>query len=149
MYLFFDRLLKGVNRRLGYLYWTRINAGNSIQYLYKKSKRVFDDLPIAFKNNTYSGSIGLDSKKCSLQEEYVVEINDVFVEPSRGLGIVGINKVVDQTALWPGPQLPYVIPYITNRWNAKKIKQAIAYDAYVSQNYYHHLLNGVNSIHML
>ncbi|MFA1772737.1 hypothetical protein ACD591_15665, partial [Rufibacter glacialis] len=138
----------GLGELIAKSFWKKVETDDDIVFLYKNSKYVFNKISIRFDFPEYNGYLLEDTNKWAKQEEFVLLVKDAFVEPERGIAIKYPNKVILQTTIIDS-QFPYILPYLLNRYNAVKIDSAVLYDGYATKNYYHHLLNGVNSIHML
>lgn len=148
------RIVRGVLSRTGLgnkvarLFWEKAAVGPHMNYLFKNTEEVFKDIPVAFADPGFSEFIAKDSRKWSMQDEFVLEINNALVEPERCIAIVGSNKFVEQTTIL-NHHYPYIFPFLFKKLFPKKIGQAVLYDGYGSSNNYHHFVNAVNSLQML
>ncbi len=138
----------GIGEKAAVRFWKKIDSGKDFSILYENSKDVFKDIPTNFDSSFYNEAVAKDSKRWAIQNEYVLKIKNALVEPERCIAIKEGNKIVAQSTIL-GNQYPFILPYLLKRNRATAIEEAVLYDGYASKNYYHHLLNAVNSIHML
>jgi hypothetical protein len=133
-------------------FWKRRNAGNDMRYLFYKEASVIDDLPICFEEEVFNKFLRENLHKWEIQKqvEYVLEIDDVLVEPERSLGTKGLNQLIEQTVVFTVDyQYPYIIPHLLNRGKPKFLKAAVLYDGSATRNLYHHLVETVCRLSML
>lgn len=131
-------------------FWKEIDVDvdGDAQYMYYNEVEVFNNIPIQFEDSELSELIKKDSEKWSRQDEYILEIKDAFVEPERCLIVKDGKKFLKQSAILDS-QYPYILPYYLNRKEVIHLEEAVVYDGYASANFYHHIKDVVNSMHML
>ncbi|TFZ67420.1 glycosyltransferase family 61 protein [Hymenobacter sp. UV11] len=133
-------------------FWKRRNAGDDMRYLFYKEASVIEDLPICFEEEVFNKFLRENLGKWEIQRqaEYVLEIDDVLVEPERSLGTKGLNQLIEQTVVFTVDyQYPYILPHLLNRNKSKFIKAAVLYDGSATRNLYHHLVETVCRLSML
>jgi len=140
----------GLGRKTAERFWKKKKAGNGLKYLHYYERNVFEKLPVNFEDTRYNHFLTRDLKKWSVQEEYVLEMDSVIVEPERCLGIQEPNFLIEQTVVFTWDyQYPYILPYLVNRKKARVIETAVLYDGSATRNYYHHLVEALSSLYML
>lgn len=123
-----------------------------MRYLFYKEASVIEDLPICFEEEVFNKFLRENLGKWEIQRqaEYVLEIDDVLVEPERSLGTKGLNQLIEQTVVFTVDyQYPYILPHLLNRNKSKFIKAAVLYDGSATRNLYHHLVETVCRLSML
>lgn len=133
-------------------FWNKKNSGNDMRYIYYKKSQVIEDLPICFDEDIFNEFLRQNLHKWEIQnqEEYVLEIDNVLIEPERCLGTQGLNQLIEQTVVFTVDyQYPYILPHLLNRKNAKFIKSAVLYDGSATRNLYHHLIETVCRLSIL
>ena len=140
----------GLGKLIGSLFWKRISTGPGIQTLYLNKVEVFKSMPIDFEDKSLNEFLKTQTQKWNFQEEFVVLLKNVLVEPDRLLGIQNFNKLIEQTVVYKHAyQYPYILPYLFNRKKIINLEQAVLYDGSASRNYYHHLVDAVSSLQVL
>jgi hypothetical protein len=133
-------------------FWNRRNAGDDMRYLFYKEAKVIEDLPICFEEEVFNNFLREDLGNWEIQNqaEYVLEIDDVLIEPERSLGTKGLNQLIEQTVVFTADyQYPYILPHLLNRGKSKVVKKAVLYDGSATRNLYHHLIETVCRLSML
>jgi hypothetical protein len=139
----------GIGKRVAEKYWVKKSSGTDMRYLIHEKKDVFATLPINFENEAYNIFLKEDIEKWRIQEEFILEMDDITVEPERCLGIKGRNELIVQTVVFTVDyQYPYILPHLLNRKKAKKLDKAVLYDGSASRNYFHHIVECVSSLYM-
>jgi hypothetical protein len=141
-----------IGRSTAEKFWKRRNAGDDMHYLFYNEASVIEDLPICFDEETFNKFLREDLDKWDIQRqaEYVLEIDDVLVEPERCLGTKGLNQLIEQTVVFTADyQYPYILPHLLHRNKAKTIKAAVLYDGSATRNLYHHLIETVCRLSVL
>jgi hypothetical protein len=140
----------GIGRRVAEYYWHNQSEGQGFQLLYSKEQKVFDKIPTHFANAEFKQFIEADSAVHSMQQEFVLVVNDVLLEPERLLGIRNGRQVVEQTVVYKHDrQYPYIIPYILGRHKAQAMPAAILYDGSATRNYFHHFVDALSQLTLL
>lgn len=140
----------GLGKLIGSLFWKRISRGPGIQTLYRNKVEVFKSMPIDFEDKSLNEFLKTQTQKWNFQEEFVVLLKNVLVEPDRLLGIQNFNKLIEQTVVYKHDyQYPYILPYLFTRKKIINLEQAVLYDGSASRNYYHHLVDAVSSLQVL
>jgi Glycosyltransferase 61 len=133
-------------------FWNKRNSGDDMRYIYYNKSQVIKDLPICFEEEVFNDFLRQNLHKWEIQnqEEYVLEIDNVLIEPERCLGTKGLNQLIEQTVVFTVDyQYPYILPHLLNRKSAKPIKSAVLYDGSATRNLYHHLIETVCRLSML
>ena len=133
-------------------FWKVRNAGDDMRYLFYNKASVIKDLPICFEEEIFNKFLrdNLDKWAIQSQVEYVIEIDDVLVEPERCLGTKGLNQLIEQTVVFTADyQYPYIIPHLLHRNKSKSLKAAVLYDGSATRNLYHHLIETVCRLSVL
>ncbi|GAA4495786.1 hypothetical protein GCM10023172_08030 [Hymenobacter ginsengisoli] len=141
-----------IGRSTAEKFWKRRNAGDDMRYLFYNEVDVIKDLPICFDEDIFSQFLRKDLDKWDIQSqvEYVLEIDDVLIEPERCLGTKGFNQLIEQTVVFTADyQYPYILPHILHRNKAKTLKAAVLYDGSATRNLYHHLIETVCRLSVL
>lgn len=123
-----------------------------MRYLFYKDANVLEDLPMNFTDEVYNKFLQQDLGGWEIQKqaEYVLEIDDVLVEPERCLGTKGVNQLIEQTVVFTADyQYPYILPHLLNRKRAKTLDKAVLYDGSATRNLYHHLVETVGRLSLL
>ena len=123
-----------------------------MRYLFYKEASVIEDLPICFEEEIFNEFLRDNLGKWEIQKqaEYVLEIDDVLVEPERSLGTKGLNQLIEQTVVFTVDyQYPYILPHLLHRNKPKFLKSAVLYDGSATRNLYHHLIETVCRLSML
>ena len=140
----------GVGRKTAEMFWHNRSEGPGYHLLHYRRENVFANLPDDFDDAAYSKFIRQDSDKHTYEEEYVLAVDDVLLEPERLLGIRGFNELVEQTIVYKWDrQYPYILPYLLNRHKEQVIDEAILYDGSATRNYYHHFVDALSSLTIL
>lgn len=107
-------------------------------------------MPIHFEDKRFSDFLRADSERWNKQTEYLLEVQDVIVEPERCFSIINFNELVSQSVVFKEVrQYPYILPYLfRKKRNIKEIEAAVLYDGSSSRRYYHHFVNAVNSLYV-
>lgn len=133
-------------------FWERRNAGDDIRYIFYNEASVIADLPICFEEEVFNEFLRKNLHKWEIQKqaEYVLEIDDVLVEPERSLGTKGLNQLIEQTVVFTVDyQYPYILPHLLHRNKSKAVKAAVLYDGSATRNLYHHLVETVGRLSVL
>jgi len=133
-------------------FWQRRNAGDDMRYLFYNEASVIGDLPICFEEETFNKFLHDNLGKWVIQKqaEYVLEVDDVLVEPERSLGTKGLNQLIEQTVVFTVDyQYPYILPHLLHRDKPKFLKAAVLYDGSATRNLYHHLIETVCRLSVL
>jgi len=139
----------GIGRKVGEIYWKKRNEGEDLKYLFYNKKDVFKNIPINFADERYNAFLKKDLEHWKFQEEYILEMDNVTIEPERCLGTKGVNQLIEQTVVYKQDyQYPYILTHLLNRKKTKKIEEAILYDGSATRNYFHHLVEAVSSLSM-
>lgn len=123
-----------------------------MRYLFYNEASVIEDLPICFEEEIFNEFLRDDLGKWDIQKqvEYVLEVDDVLVEPERCLGTKGLNQLIEQTVVFTADyQYPYILPHLLHRNNPKFLKAAVLYDGSATRNLYHHLVETVCRLSVL
>jgi len=123
-----------------------------MRYLFFNEASVIKDLPICFDEEVFNTFLRNDLGQWDIQKqvEYVLEIDDVLIEPERCLGTKGLNQLIEQTVVFTADyQYPYILPHLLHRNNPKSIKSAVLYDGSATRNLYHHLIETVCRLSVL
>lgn len=142
----------GLGRSTAQKYWKVKGSGAGMRYLYFREAAVIPDLPIAFEEAVFNRFVRRDLGKWEIQQqaEYVLEVDNVLIEPERCLGTTGANVLVEQTVVFTADhQYPYILPHLLNRRRARRIPAAVLYDGSATRNLYHHLVETVCRLSML
>jgi hypothetical protein len=126
--------------------WNKIQDDRSFHLLHSREFEFFKNLPVRFANRYFSEYIALDSAKWSKQQEYVLLIEDALVEPRNCLVCKPPNKFVMQSTT-----VEIQIQPMSALWSraTSHLESAVLYDGYASKNYYHHIADAVNNLHLL
>ncbi|MCI1188903.1 glycosyltransferase family 61 protein [Hymenobacter sp. DH14] len=141
-----------IGRTTAEKFWKKRHEGNDMRYLFFNEAHVIKDLPICFNEETFNKFLHNDLGNWEIQNqaEYVLEIDDVLVEPERCLGTKGLNELIEQTVVFTADyQYPYILPHLLHRSKAKFIKSAVLYDGSATRNLYHHLVETVCRLSVL
>ena len=141
-----------IGRSTAEKFWERRNAGDDMRYLFYNEASVIEDLPICFEEEIFNEFLRDDLGKWDIQKqvEYVLEVDDVLVEPERCLGTKGLNQLIEQTVVFTADyQYPYILPHLLHRNNPKFLKAAVLYDGSATRNLYHHLVETVCRLSVL
>ena len=141
-----------IGRSTAEKFWQRRNAGDDMRYLFFNEASVIKDLPICFEEEIFNKFLRNDLDRWDIQRqvEYVLEIDDVLVEPERCLGTKGLNQLIEQTVVFTADyQYPYILPHLLNRNKSKFLKAAVLYDGSATRNLYHHLVETVCRLSVL
>lgn len=137
----------GLGRKAAASYWTNRAEGVGFRYLYRETDDVFANMPTQFANPVFTKFIAEDNKRWTMQESFVVEVDDVLLEPERLLGIRAGREVVEQTVVYRHDrQYPYILPYLLRPAKTTQLATAIWYDGSATRNYYHHLVDALISL---
>ncbi len=123
-----------------------------MRYLFYNEASVIGDLPICFEEETFNKFLHDNLGKWVIQKqaEYVLEVDDVLVEPERSLGTKGLNQLIEQTVVFTVDyQYPYILPHLLHRDKPKFLKAAVLYDGSATRNLYHHLIETVCRLSVL
>lgn len=136
----------GLSARLGPLYWCPTESAPYIHVLYEHEVEMFADIPTIFSDPPYDAMIGPASARWSNFAERVTAIDDCWVEPNR-LQIIGRDgRLITQSLTHR------LLPLYPSAWGAalrgggSKLDEAIVYDGFNSQSYFHHLVDTAPSI---
>lgn len=139
----------GIGRKAGQLFWKKKDKGPELRYLLRNSKDLFEGLPIAFEDERYNRFLEEDLKKWRMQEEYILEMDKVLVDPERCLGIQHFNELIDQTIVFKEEQpYPYILPYLLRGNREHQLERALLYDGSATRNYFHHLVDALSMLYM-
>lgn len=141
-----------IGRSTAEKFWRRRNAGDDMRYLFFNEASVIKDLPICFEEEIFNNFLRNDLDRWDIQKqvEYVLEIDDVLVEPERCLGTKGLNQLIEQTVVFTADyQYPYILPHLLHRNKSKFLKAAVLYDGSATRNLYHHLVETVCRLSVL
>ena len=141
-----------IGRSTAEKFWERRNAGDDMRYLFYNEASVIKDLPVCFEEEIFNKFLHdhLDKWEIQKQVEYVLEIDDVLIEPERCLGTKGLNQLIEQTVVFTADyQYPYIIPHLLHRNKSKFLKAAVLYDGSATRNLYHHLVETVCRLSVL
>ena len=128
-------------------YWKKWNEGEGFRFLYRRSDDVFSSIPTHFVDDVFSAFIAQDSARWTLQESFIVEIENVLLEPERLLGTRPGRQLVEQTVVFKVDwQYPYILPYLLRPSRTTVLEKAIWYDGSATRNYYHHLVDALTSL---
>ncbi|WP_426060758.1 glycosyltransferase family 61 protein [Hymenobacter sp. B1770] len=134
----------GIGHWLAANYWQSQEDGEGFRFLCQDSREVFANIPARFVDLLYSGFIGDESKRWSLQKSFVLEVSDVLLEPERLLGTRSGMKLVQQTVIYKyARQFPFILPHLTRPNNPTRFEKAIWYDGSATRNYYHYLVDAL------
>lgn len=112
--------------------------------MYWQAEDVFANLPVRFADAVFSEFIARDTQRWNKQYDFVIEVEDVLVEPERLLGIRPRRQVVEQTVVNTyDRQYPYILPYLLRPAKTTELAEAILYDGSATRNYYHHLADAL------
>lgn len=137
----------GLGRRLAASYWKNRHSGPGFRYLYRHTDDVFANVPAHFVDAIFTEFIANENKRWSMQESYILEVEDVLLEPERLLGIVNNRELVVHTVLFQIEwQYPYILPYLLRPSKTTVMEKAIWYDGSATRNYYHHLVDTLMSL---
>jgi Glycosyltransferase 61 len=141
-----------IGRSTAEKFWERRNAGDDMRYLFHNEASVIENLPICFEEEIFNKFLHDDLGKWDIQKqvEYILEVDDVLVEPERCLGTKGLNQLIEQTVVFTADyQYPYILPHLLHRNNPKFLKAAVLYDGSATRNLYHHLVETVCRLSVL
>lgn len=141
-----------IGRTTAEKFWERRNTGDDMRYFFYNEASVIADLPISFEEEIFNKFLHDDLGKWDIQKqvEYVLEVDDVLVEPERCLGTKGLNQLIEQTVVFTADyQYPYILPHLLHRNNPKHLKAAVLYDGSATRNLYHHLVETVSRLSLL
>ena len=141
-----------IGRSTAEKFWERRNAGDDMRYLFFNEASVIEDLPICFEEEIFNKFLRNDLDRWDIQRqvEYVLEIDDVLIEPERCLGTKGLNQLIEQTVVFTADyQYPYILPHLLHRNKSKYLKAAVLYDGSATRNLYHHLVETVCRLSVL
>lgn len=133
-------------------FWKKRDAGDDMRYLFYNEANVIKDLPICFEEEIFNKFLrdNLDKWAIQSQVEYVLEVDDILIEPERCLGTKGLNQLIEQTVVFTVDyQYPYILPHLLRRNKPKFIKSAVLYDGSATRNLYHHLIETVCRLSVL
>ena len=137
----------GLGRQMAARYWKKGNEGEGFRFLYRRSDDVFSSIPTHFVDDVFSAFIAQDSARWTLQESFIVEIENVLLEPERLLGTRPGRQLVEQTVVFKvDRQYPYILPYLLRPSRTTVLEKAIWYDGSATRNYYHHLVDALTSL---
>ncbi|MFD2786686.1 glycosyltransferase family 61 protein [Hymenobacter rubripertinctus] len=137
----------GLGRKAAAGYWKNRQDGAGFRYLHRQTDDIFAHLPTRFTDPVFSAFVGDDSKRWTMQESFVVEVEDVLLEPERLLGIRAGRELVEQTVVYKHDrQYPYILPYLLRPSKVTHLEKAIWYDGSATRNYYHHLVDALISL---
>jgi hypothetical protein len=140
----------GIGVYIASRFWRVVSEGTDVFYLYQNKKRVFDEIPVDFNDVVYSRFIKCDSHKWSLLQEYVLGVSNALIEPERCMIILKGRRLLDQSRDFKFEEpYPFILDYLYPSKLRKHIESAVIYDGNASRNYYHHLVNAVNSLYLL
>ena len=74
-----------IDRYAAEKFWKRRKAGDDMRYLFFNEASVIKDLPICFEEEIFNKFLPDNLDKWAIQRQvgYVIEIDDVLVEPER------------------------------------------------------------------
>lgn len=142
----------GIGKAIAERFWKKRNSGEGFHQLLYRHAAVIEDMPIDFEEETFNKFVRSDLHKWDIQsqEEYVVAIDDVLLEPERCLATRGYNQLIEQSVVFTAHyQYPYILPHLLHRNKAKYIEQAVLYDGSATRNLYHHLVETVCRLSLL
>lgn len=137
----------GIGQQVARRFWHNKKEGLGYELLHSQDENVFDKIPTRFTSAEFSAFIEADSAVHSTQQEFVVVINDVLLEPERLIGIRQGHEVVEQTVVCQ--QYPYILPYLLKSGKEKVLPAAIHYDGSATLNYFHHFADAVSQLTLL
>ncbi|WP_078062798.1 glycosyltransferase family 61 protein [Solirubrum puertoriconensis] len=140
----------GLGRKVAAKYWQNKEEGTGFNYIHRQKIDVFSGIPVRFEDELYSKFIKADSERWRFQEEYVLEIDDVLLEPERLLGTRPNRELVEQTVVYKGDrQYPYILNHLMRPKQPTELPVAIWYDGSATRNYYHHFVDALSSLQQL
>lgn len=139
----------GLGRQTAAKYWKNKEEGEGFRFAYRQTEDMFAGMPTDFVDKTFSEFIVKDNKRWTIQDNFVLEIADVLLEPERLLGTRRGRQLVEQTVVYKHDrQYPYILPHLL-RPKPTVLEKAIWYDGSATRNYYHHLVDALISLQQM
>ncbi|MES2978857.1 MAG: glycosyltransferase family 61 protein [Pseudomonadota bacterium] len=136
----------GLTRRLGHWRWRLVEEAPYIHLVYRRSSTMFDGMPTEFESQPFTALMKQASARWSAQEDRITAIDNCLVEPDRCLIIGPDGALVKQSLPHRlAPLFPSIVGYALKR-TPTHIPEALVYDGFASQNFYHHLTECVASL---
>lgn len=139
----------GLATKVPTFFWKPIEEDKQLEYLLHEYRKL--SFPLGFDDERLNKSFYEQNTTWSKGDDYVVAANNVFVEPEKGLVILRRGLFLAASRIHP-----YVFPsffsFLAARWKlspSKQMDEAIHFDGYVSDNYYHFFNEVLNSFWML
>jgi hypothetical protein len=134
----------GLGRRVAASYWHNRSEGPGFRYLHWQPENIFANVPTQFTDAIFSEYIAKETQHWATQYNFVVEVENVLLEPERLLGIRAGRQLVEQTIVNVyDRQYPYILPYLLRPAKVSELDEAILYDGSATRNYFHHLADAL------
>jgi hypothetical protein len=133
-------------------FWKIVEKSQNINIIYSQSPDLFRHFPLNFRQQTINLSFHEQNLKWTNATNQVIHIKKrIFIEPSRGQLIFGLNKFIPfgrmHAHVYPG-----ILGYLLCRLGIKKkkyLKTAVHFDGYIGRNYYHYFINILSALWLL
>jgi capsular polysaccharide biosynthesis protein len=140
----------GLGRKTAARYWRNQEGGEGFHFIYRQTEDMFAGMPTSFVDKVFSEFIFKDNKRWTIQDNFVLEVEDVLLEPERLLGTRRGRQLVEQTVVYKHDrQYPYILPHLLRPSKPTMLEKAIWYDGSATRNYYHHLVDALISLQQM
>jgi hypothetical protein len=102
-------------------------------------------MPTSFEDADYTMALSAATEQWRIYDETLVAVSNALVEPNRSLVIGPDRRLVRQSLSTNMPLYPSAAGYF-NRPKETGLKEAVIYDGFSSQSYFHHLFDRVTGL---
>ena len=138
----------GLDRKLNRLVWNAVSSGPEFEYLHRDSRLVFEGIPAEFEDAEFNAMVIRESKRWSRQEEHVLLMRDVLLEPERSIGLLPGRRIAEPTRT-NTDHFPDLARYLGRSKSPEVVDEAVLYDGAASTNYHHHFVDALNNLAVL
>lgn len=127
----------GLNKRLGPWWWKPTADAPYIETLVRRQARMFEGMPTAFSDRSFSDRVASDTARWSEVEDTVTAVHDAVVEPNRCHVLGPDGRMVQQFDLHRGLHVyPSAWQYARRRI-AHRLERAVVFDGSAGRNLWH------------